>query len=1235
MADRGDTHYNVPNLNQWFFWSSLLLLISIVWTVIDDWNAEWKTYQRTYQTHLLAKAQEALTGLEEAGVVSNAEELAAAVEAANAALSSRRQELSDAETAAYEAKEERFRIEQIFKGKKGEDAWERLMKEDKILYEGHDPLEEAAAYEAMLVETFDFELDYQDQDKVYQDARRVVADIRSDVSAAEAALSAATRDLTRVNKVIDTYDPSDIAVQAANIVRDFPGLDFIGPDLIVSKQVLTNLTFELNFTKKTRIDMCTTCHQGIENEEMVDAPQPYTTHPRLDLFLTSKSPHALSDIGCTICHRGSGESLSFQHADHRPSDAEESAQWDEEHHWHKQHHWDYPMLDDSYTEAGCVQCHTNSMELIAEDAPRVTEGMHLFEEKGCYACHKVDWFPTKRKPGPTLKSLSTKLQQDFVESWIANPKGFRPRSNMPQVFHLENYPPDEVVVLSKFGKGEAIMGQEWNEAAVSSISHYLFAKDSPQTLEPMPVEGDANRGREVFRLAGCLACHNLEEHDGDELAIIDPAQEPNEYNTMGPNLRGVATKVTKDWLYHWIKDPTRYWKETRMPNLRLSDQDAADITAYMIEDPDGTFHDTPDGWEPKEEEVSIAVLQEQSRWFYGKLGRRELERRIAGETPEHRWDQEEPLKAAVGEAWVRHQGCFSCHLVSGMENDMPIGAELTNWGSKTVDKLDFGMTHLKEVAGLPKLDHHYREGWLERKLQRPRVYDIDKIKNPKEKLRMPFFDLTEDEAQAIATFVVGLVDDEVSRARMNPTPEKAAADMGMRVVRQKNCMACHVVDPAEITYRNDDNQLMTIQGQMLPLDGHTQPLQLTDLPQLEADLTAWAEEMDEDYPEDITIQLLGINPDVGVPGDKVFILPENLVAISPVKGGAFVGKITDYYYHGTEVPDPDDSSTGVPWTIGFDQNTNANLIEDNDGQQRAYANEPYDRIRWAFAPPVLWNEGHKLQREWFYSFLKDPSPIRPQLRVKMPTFQYAPGEAEAVADYFATKARKEWYQRFAKSARWSQGRTAMGALADASAHKWSPHQLTEWPTGVLTTEIGPGMSAEDFAAATGMKASTIRAIESGVEVDTIAKFSTLFDKARELGFGMVGIPSQSYEAVGRRQPTARAASAGAPAQGHRLAVGGEGAVDCFKCHQNGDAFPATPVSWAPSLENVRSRLREDWVYEWLWNPALVYPGTAMLANFQPHMPDWQAVYPDSTNAEQVEVVLQWLFNMDEIPAASN
>ena len=233
----------------------------------------------------------------------------------------------------------------------------------------------------------------------------------------------------------------------------------------------------------------------------------------------------------------------------------------------------------------------------------------------------------------------------------------------------------------------------------------------------------------------------------------------------------------------------------------LADQDAADIAAYITEDPDGIFTDVPDGWQEGRREIERVVLEEQARWFYQKLGRREIASRLEGDSDQADWSNDQSLSVAIGEALVRNHGCYSCHEISGLENEMPIGTELTQWATKTVDKLDFGAAYLHpgeesgEHFGRPKLDKHYREGWLERKLSTPRFFDLGKIKSPKDKLRMPWFDFTDEQVKALACFVVGLVDDEVQLAKMEPTPEQIAMDTGMRAVRQKNCMACHVVEP--------------------------------------------------------------------------------------------------------------------------------------------------------------------------------------------------------------------------------------------------------------------------------------------------------------------------------------------------------------------------------------------------------------------------------------------------------
>ena len=91
------------------------------------------------------------------------------------------------------------------------------------------------------------------------------------------------------------------------------------------------------------------------------------------------------------------------------------------------------------------------------------------------------------------------------------------------------------------------------------------------------------------------------------------------------------------------------------------------------------------------------------------------------------------------------------------------------------------------------------------------------------------------------------------------------------------------------------------------------------------------------------------------------------------------------------------------------------------------------------------------------------------------------------------------------------------------------------------------------------------------------------------------------------------------------------AVNCFQCHYRlGTPPPADPIAWAPDLVLTKDRLREDWVMRWLEDPGRVYPGTSMPANFAGDPPQYQEIYPDSTNDQQLRVVMEWLYNFDRV-----
>ncbi|MFT7664543.1 MAG: cytochrome c2, partial [Planctomycetota bacterium] len=1182
--------------------SSAFLLITSVWMVIDDYTAPWKNHQRDQQAIELERAEAELANEASLAIVANETARMAELEAVEAALEKRSGEIDALEEEVFQRKGELFVALEAAKTAKQLYNWEKFVVEEERLHKG-DPTYGAEELEHLEQEMLDLAGGQQRAEIALAEKEAQLMELFSEKVAAEIAVKASAKALELVRKRKQALAPDDIGAQIAKIVRDdIPGLDFIGPNIKVQKVVLDDLTFELNFTKKTRIDMCKTCHQAIEMEgfEPGEVAEPHTSHPRLDMFLSATSPHPYTEVGCTICHRGAGEALDFGRIDHNVSklfEPEKAERWEEEHHWHKKHYWDYPMLTSDKVEASCIQCHKDTMEIIADEAPVVSEGYQLFERYGCYACHKVEWFPTKRRPGPSLKNIFAKTDPAWVSAWIAKPAEFRPSTWMPQFFHLENWEEDQVVADSKYGEGREIMGGEWNDSAVAALTAFLSSRAPVEEFPAIPVEGNAQNGREQFRLRGCLACHNMEGFEGEELLTRDMAFDSDRYNESGPNLRGVATKVDAEWLFAWVKDPQAVWSETRMPNLRLSDQDAADITAYIMEDPDGVFTDVPDGWEKGMSDYDMEVLGEQARSYYSRTSRADLEKRLEGKDPMYRWDDPANLLVAVGEKMVQQYGCFSCHDIAGYEDANPIGTELTTWGSKTVDKLDWALlaNQFQEERGWDQHQREefksYREHWARQKLHEPRSFDREKVKSPTERLKMPYFGFSEDQVEALVTFIVGLVDDEVQHAKMVPTYAQEQMDTGLRAIRQQNCVACHVIEPGTVTFLDEDGAQQTVEAELMSIDDfadanlHPIPPQ-TSMEDLNDYLAKYEEYLEEEV-EDLGFRLLGTNGNVGQPGETIYVELDSLLDVTPAWGGDFVKLVTNYYYFGVDQFDAESDEHTSHW--GSDEWA---AVADIDGERRDYTDEFYPKLRWTFAPPVLWGEGSKLQKNWFYSFLVSPVSLREQMQVRMPTFNYPEGHAGAIADYFANQAVLDWPGEFAREFRYSQGQTF-----------------------------------DELAEASGISADVLMKIEADDRPMITARFSELVDYATSVDHADFPAVNPDHQRIERRSPSYMANA--------HVTVGSDLArtgPKCFTCHiDNGTPPEAVPISWAPDLTHTRSRLLENWVVDWLRNPNLIYPGTSMPGNFLLEPAQYQEIFPDSTNEDQISAITDWLFNYERVP----
>lgn len=71
------------------------------------------------------------------------------------------------------------------------------------------------------------------------------------------------------------------------------------------------------------------------------------------------------------------------------------------------------------------------------------------------------------------------------------------------------------------------------------------------------------------------------------------------------------------------------------------------------------------------------------------------------------------------------------------------------------------------------------------------------------------------------------------------------------------------------------------------------------------------------------------------------------------------------------------------------------VIENSGGAIRAFYKESP-----TLAPPLLNGEGAKVQPDWLFGFLQEPVPLRPWLKVRMPTFGLTDAETNTAIEYF-------------------------------------------------------------------------------------------------------------------------------------------------------------------------------------------------------------------------------------------
>ncbi|MES2597696.1 MAG: c-type cytochrome [Verrucomicrobiota bacterium] len=187
----------------------------------------------------------------------------------------------------------------------------------------------------------------------------------------------------------------------------------------------------------------------------------------------------------------------------------------------------------------------------------VTEGGYLLlAELNCTQCHKAPEAWSERlapKDGPILRGVGSRLDADQLWLFIRSPQFLKKGTQMPGFF----------------------AGEEGDAEKVEALTEYLSAlkQDKPQ----MPA-GDGAHGKELYHKIGCVACHE----PGTDFR---PEKVPAAMEVEKPGNASVpiafADVYDVNSLAYFLKEPLAHRPSGRMPDLHLTDQEAADIAAYL------------------------------------------------------------------------------------------------------------------------------------------------------------------------------------------------------------------------------------------------------------------------------------------------------------------------------------------------------------------------------------------------------------------------------------------------------------------------------------------------------------------------------------------------------------------------------------------------------------------------------------------------------------------------------
>lgn len=455
---------------------------------------------------------------------------------------------------------------------------------------------------------------------------------------------------------------------------------------------------------------------------------------------------------------------------------------------------------------------------------------------------------SKVKDTAWLESWIKKPEAHLPNTTMPN---FFPVDGMTQVVYLKNGG-QRTGVVTKTANGIVVKTDDGTEYPypdsyvvrivdeVKSISAYLAQMNDANLDEASSTYSEAQRaiqaGEETVKTVGCLTCHAVDGLGSD----------------FAPALDSVGAKVTSNYLRQWIDDPKAYDPDTSMPSLRLSRNEINNVVAYLMSlqqatpnvstesigevDPAegetlvrtyGCFgcHEIP-GFE-NESKVgadlgefgakatdeldfgdTVGIEHSWTGWTLGKVTdpRRYQTRRIASRMPVFQVNDEDAKALAVllksfqpekypisyihnrsekldridaGRRLVKKYNCTGCHVVEGAGGSY-VDVIVAHEGLNETNAKQFAPPPLKAQGARTYPD------WLFAFLKEPSDirYGL--------KVRMPTFELSDDEATTLVKYFSALDDEPFPYETLEtPTSTQAELRVGKQIFDVLQCISCH------------------------------------------------------------------------------------------------------------------------------------------------------------------------------------------------------------------------------------------------------------------------------------------------------------------------------------------------------------------------------------------------------------------------------------------------------------